>query len=204
MDDLIGIMYWLQNWILKEPRYFNLDTLENPGWNLKVDLKIDELDVVDKILISFNETDLSWYYCCTNNKRFEGRGGPYNLTDIFYVLRQFINCEDITKPVHQFSNPINPIVWLQDWYFCQCDKDWEHRYGILIQTNESGWYVRIDLMETESEDLFEELETIRQSEDNWISYSVEKSVFEAFCTPLNLFEVINIFTDLVESPELDF
>ena len=41
---------------------------------------------------------------------------------------------------------------LQDWYQQECDGNWEHQYGIKIDTLDNhGWYVAIDLVETSLE-----------------------------------------------------
>jgi hypothetical protein len=35
---------------------------------------------------------------------------------------------------------------LQDWYARQCDGDWEHQFGISIESLDNpGWPIRIDL-----------------------------------------------------------
>ncbi|HET6573389.1 MAG TPA: immunity 53 family protein [Fimbriiglobus sp.] len=42
---------------------------------------------------------------------------------------------------------------LQQWYAAQCDGDWEHQYGVLIETLDNpGWRVKIDLAGTVLED----------------------------------------------------
>lgn len=34
----------------------------------------------------------------------------------------------------------NIFEWLQKWYKSQCDGDWEHEYGIKIETVDNpGW-----------------------------------------------------------------
>jgi hypothetical protein len=41
------------------------------------------------------------------------------------------------------------LAELQRWYLDQCDGDWEHAYGITIDTLDNpGWSLRIDLTET--------------------------------------------------------
>ena len=41
------------------------------------------------------------------------------------------------------------LEWLEQWYEKTCDGDWEHIYGISIDTLDNpGWRVRIDLRET--------------------------------------------------------
>ena len=42
--------------------------------------------------------------------------------------------------------------WLQNWFKSQCDGDWEHEYGVKIETVDNpGWYVVINLTGTECE-----------------------------------------------------
>jgi hypothetical protein len=41
------------------------------------------------------------------------------------------------------------ISQLEEWYFSQCDGDWEHDEGITIGTLDNpGWYVRVSLAGT--------------------------------------------------------
>jgi Immunity protein 53 len=38
------------------------------------------------------------------------------------------------------------IIWLQKWYQSQCNGDWEHSYGITIQTLDNpGWSLFVNL-----------------------------------------------------------
>jgi hypothetical protein len=44
---------------------------------------------------------------------------------------------------------LEPLEALQQWYAQQCDGDWEHRYGIHIESCDNpGWWVKIDLVGT--------------------------------------------------------
>ena len=46
---------------------------------------------------------------------------------------------------------LSNIEWLQQWYQKNCDGEWEHLYGIEIETLDNpGWHVKIDLEETSS------------------------------------------------------
>ena len=48
---------------------------------------------------------------------------------------------------------MDSIQWLQSWYQEQCDNDWEHQYGIKIDSLDNpGWVVTIDLAGTPLED----------------------------------------------------
>jgi len=47
------------------------------------------------------------------------------------------------------------LLWIQKWYKSQCNGDWEHEYGVKIETvDNSGWYVTINLMDTNLEGIF--------------------------------------------------
>lgn len=44
------------------------------------------------------------------------------------------------------------FLWIQKWYQAQCNGDWEHSYGIIIETIDNpGWSITIDLETTELE-----------------------------------------------------
>jgi Immunity protein 53 len=92
------------------------------------------------------------------------------------------------------------IEWLQQWYLGNCNKDWEHTYGIKINTLDNpGWHVVIDLDETSIEKfIFQEVE-IDRTENDWIRCMLRGKTFDMACGPLNLLEVLNIFHDWVVS-----
>ena len=58
---------------------------------------------------------------------------------------------------------------LNEWYQSNCDGDWEHNFGVNIETLDNpGWIVKIDLYYTELEDKpFEEIE-INNGDDDWL------------------------------------
>jgi hypothetical protein len=44
------------------------------------------------------------------------------------------------------SDVIELLGWLERWYQAQCDDEWEHHYGVTIQTLDNpGWLVQADL-----------------------------------------------------------
>ncbi|WP_263597259.1 immunity 53 family protein [Metabacillus idriensis] len=58
---------------------------------------------------------------------------------------------------------------MQNWYLKQCDGDWEHQFGIRIDTLDNpGWSVKISITDTELlGKTFEKVEIERSSKD-WI------------------------------------
>ena len=50
------------------------------------------------------------------------------------------------------DNSLESISKINAWYASNCDGDWEHQYGISIQTLDNpGWLVEIDLFNTVKE-----------------------------------------------------
>ncbi len=88
------------------------------------------------------------------------------------------------------------LVELQRWYHDQCDDDWEHQHGIVIDSLDNpGWWIKIDLTETLLEfKSFERVETDRTAID-WCHCWVEGKKFQAAGGPHNLCEMIQAFLD---------
>jgi hypothetical protein len=80
---------------------------------------------------------------------------------------------------------------LEQWYATQCNGEWEHSYGVKIDTLDNpGWQVQIDLNETRKQDSLLALVKLDRTETNWIYYWIEKKRFEIVCGPLNLSEAL--------------
>ena len=88
------------------------------------------------------------------------------------------------------------LTELQRWYLAQCNDDWEHSYGVTIDTLDNpGWSVRIDLADTALSDLgYERVETHR-TDDDWVVSWREDLRWCAACGPLNLGETVAAFLD---------
>ena len=85
---------------------------------------------------------------------------------------------------------------LSQWYKAQCNGDWEHSYGISIDTLDNpGWALRIDLTETPLANLpFATLNRgDSESDSDWIHCSVQSKQFVASGGATNLNELVEIF-----------
>lgn len=83
---------------------------------------------------------------------------------------------------------------LQSWYVEQCDGEWEHQYGIKIETLDNpGWAVEIDLTGTRlsSATLQERIE--ERSATDWIHISAGNGLFRGFGGAKNLAEILERF-----------
>ena len=92
------------------------------------------------------------------------------------------------------------IEWLENWYKSQCDGDWEHMFGVKIDTLDNpGWTVKIDLEDTVLEDKPFDFYRKYVSEKDWIICQVKNCKFKAGGDPHKLGEIIRIFKEWVES-----
>jgi hypothetical protein len=103
------------------------------------------------------------------------------------------------------------ISWLQNWYLQQCELDvwsgWQDFNGIRIITLDNpGWYVTIDLDETDVESKVFNGVNIERSEHDWVKCKVafedengdENRRFIGAGGPTNLGEILEIFREWVE------
>jgi hypothetical protein len=91
-------------------------------------------------------------------------------------------------------------TWLAHWYALQCNGDWEHSYGISIETTDNpGWRVLIDLRGTGLENKrFDALNFNGASPDGdpsqrWHVCKVEAMRFEGFGGAADLQVIIGVF-----------
>ena len=84
---------------------------------------------------------------------------------------------------------------LQNWYLSQCNNDWEHQYGVKVDTLDNpGWTIRIDLAGTSlaEKDLPEHKESY-EDEQNWFVCKKEKKQFVGNGGPKQLSAMIEYF-----------
>lgn len=90
--------------------------------------------------------------------------------------------------------------WLQNWYQSQCNGDWEHQYGVSINTLDNpGWSLKVDIYNTDLEGLEIDYQVIEKDENDWYGYKADKYKFEAFGDPSKLEILILKFKETVES-----
>ena len=97
---------------------------------------------------------------------------------------------------------MNRFVQLQTWYASHCNGDWEHSYGVKIDSLDNpGWWVKIDLTDTELEHVqFPQLSEHR-SETNWLDCKVKDRVFEGAGDASKLETILGVFFDWARQHE---
>lgn len=92
------------------------------------------------------------------------------------------------------------IKWLETWYFSMCNGDWEHLYGVKIDTIDNpGWRIRIDLRETKYAQVKMSRIKYDNAPDDWYFCSIEDSVFCGVGDPTKLSTMIREFQACIEN-----
>ena len=92
---------------------------------------------------------------------------------------------------------------LERWYAAQCNGDWEHTYGITIETLDNpGWNFKVELRDSYlSGRIFKEIRELQSSDHReFFHCSVKDDAFTGACPPNRLREVISIFLHRAEPP----
>lgn len=88
------------------------------------------------------------------------------------------------------------IEELQRWYASQCDGDWEHEFGIRIETLDNpGWTVEIDLEDTPLDGRAFPRFSDMAPEREWWTCEVSEGKFRASGGPPMLGRMLRAFLD---------
>jgi len=89
------------------------------------------------------------------------------------------------------------LAWLQQWYLSHCNGDWEHEYGVTIETLDNpGWHLKVDLTGTELQwRRFKEVK-IKRTDADWVNCRIlgqpDAPIFDGHGGALNLTEIVEI------------
>ena len=93
------------------------------------------------------------------------------------------------------------LRWLEEWYLSQCDGQWEHAYGVKIDTLDNpGWAVSIDLVGTAASGAAMQPLLSSMGEQGWVRCEVRDGVFSGHGDPRKLTFILETFRKLVEKP----
>jgi len=70
-----------------------IENIDNPGWDVKIDLKTTSLEMKPFEAVSLNleipNDDIDWYICRVEDGCFLGTGGPLYLTKIIAIFKKW-------------------------------------------------------------------------------------------------------------------
>ncbi|MEU9837403.1 immunity 53 family protein [Streptosporangium sp. NPDC048047] len=88
------------------------------------------------------------------------------------------------------------FAFLQSWYASCCNDDWEHSYGVTIDTLDNpGWYLKVNLVGTPLAGTTLDHLAVERTEDDWLHDWSDGTHFEGAGGPLNLGEMLDAFRD---------
>lgn len=91
------------------------------------------------------------------------------------------------------------LKWLEKWYKNNCNGDWEHSYGITIETLDNpGWEIKIDLRNTILEKEKIDYVLTEKNENDWFGIKVEDAQFTAVGDPDKLSFLLEAFKKFVD------
>lgn len=96
------------------------------------------------------------------------------------------------------------LTWLSEWYLSQCNGDWEHDYGIKIETLDNpGWSLTVDIgyPPTEMEEPAP-WTLVEHGKDDWYGFKVENGKFDAAGDPTKLALLISKFKEFIENAQV--
>ena len=91
---------WLENWYSSQcdgswEHFYGIkiETLDNPGWAVEIDLCETELINKPFVEIDRDISDNDWLSCRLQNNKFEGFGDASKLYEILEIFRKWVEFE---------------------------------------------------------------------------------------------------------------
>ena len=88
------LLTWIQDWYLSncngdwEHFYsFKIETLDNPGWTITIDLNETTLENVPFQVIDLERSQQDWIACKVELNQFKAACGPQNLSEVLTVFQ---------------------------------------------------------------------------------------------------------------------
>lgn len=89
---------------------------------------------------------------------------------------------------------------LQSWFVSQCDGNYEHSSGIILQTIDNpGWMLIVHLNGTNLQLPDEPWHYLVQGDVEWMAYKVTDNVFDAAGDPSKLKALVSLFLEKVKN-----
>ena len=97
---------------------------------------------------------------------------------------------------------MTPVDFLQSWYLSQCNGDWEHRYGVTIESLDNpGWMVTIDLVQTALEGRAMTAVRKERNATDWLVCEVVENQFRGAGDHTKLLAILNVFQTWASAPK---
>jgi Immunity protein 53 len=90
---------------------------------------------------------------------------------------------------------------LEDWYLCRCNGDWEHGFGVTIETLDNpGWSLSVDLVGSDLKDKPLDRVEHHASEHEWFACWRQDGKFQGRGGPQMLERLVDVFLTWSDAP----
>ncbi len=86
----------------------NIETVNNPGWMVRIDLDGTGLDPDGFVPIAQQRTPTNWVECKVADGVFLGGGGLENLDEVIGIFRQYVEGKPVFPEKPRRANPAGP------------------------------------------------------------------------------------------------
>jgi hypothetical protein len=101
-NDFLWLLKWYYNhcngdW--EHGQGIHIDSIDNPGWSISINLEDTELQTKKFQTIEKECAEHDWFICFIKNNKFEGRCGPLNLPEVLQIFRNWAeSCQKESLP----------------------------------------------------------------------------------------------------------
>jgi hypothetical protein len=176
------------------PPRCHLGTLGNNGWAIQMQVSETNLKDMQFDWINYGTSPEGWILGRREEAGLEVNCDASKFVESLDLLSVILSTgEAPTPPWTQPPSETNGAATrLQRWYEQTCDGNWEHDYGIDIESlPDPGWNLTIDLLATAWEDLVIDPLTRRTSEHDWLHIRTTERGLHTTCGPMNLPDAID-------------
>ncbi len=120
----------------------------------------------------------------------------HNKIHVVFQSHTYTRTRALFQEFSECFDDMDTLQELQRWYQSQCNGDWEHSYGVKIDTLDNpGWSVTIELIETDMSDRpFTAIQRLEHDKE-WIYCEVRDQKFEGRGGPFMLEEILRTFVE---------
>lgn len=196
----MDIVEWLQQWssglriqdnVCGE--LFKLETLDNPGWALTVQLKSE--DLIHSINAKYKRTNSgrTWDSISYNDNILNAYCDEKSLCRVMRTLIKLVDEDAVVDDTDR------RLKWLEDWYAFNCDGDWEHSYGVtFIMKEHTGWSVAINVSNMIFSETNDSSKIICTPNNDNEQYQLNDGYFYGDTDSNNLSSLLDVFINTIE------
>lgn len=190
--DKFCTLQWLMSWyneqcnnVWDSSMGVTINTLDNPGWDIYIDVKNTSLNK-HEILYTSDPWDEkgNWYGYSIREGIFNGYGDPDKLSILILSFKKLwdrfsgetISNESVARMTLKIHPTSSILYWLMQWYKERCDGEWEHAHSVQMKTsNNCSWMVQIKIADTPMEAIRCNNVKVVTAPNDWYTYQIVDS-----------------------------